>query len=89
MDFKVSAKRPDGKWFNFGRIKEGKYGPQLSFKNTPELKEHILQGGEWLNFSMFPADDKSKPAPKELPPDTQAMLDALKQSALDEESIPF
>lgn len=69
-DYKVSAKRSDGKWWNFGRIKTNQYGNlSLSFKNTPELREHVLQGGEWLNFSLF--EDKPKegqPKQEVLPP---------------------
>lgn len=66
MNFKVSAKRND-KWFNFGRIAENKWGKlQLSFKNTPELKEHINNGGEWLNFSLFEDKPKEEIAPTQV-----------------------
>ena len=83
MKYKVSAKRND-KWWTFGAVKENQYGNlQLSMKNTPELKEHILQGGEWLNFSLF--EDK----PKEVAPETQAKIDALKNSAAEDSEIPF
>ncbi len=84
MDFKVKAKK-DGKYWTFGQIKEGKFGPQLSFKNTPEVKALFVEGGDWVNFALFANDDK----PRELPSDTQAMLDQLKQSANESEEIPF
>lgn len=64
MKFKISAKRKDtGKWWQFGQISEGKYGPQLSFKKTPELVAFIEASEGWINFSMFDDDGKDrKPA---------------------------
>lgn len=66
MNYKVSAKR-NGKWWTFGNIKINQYGnPQLSFKNTPELKELVNSDAQWLNFSMF--EDKPKDEPKQEAP---------------------
>lgn len=74
MNFKVSKKKTDGKWWSWGSIKENQYGNlQLSFKNTPEFKQMINESGDWLNFSLF--EDK----PKDLP---------SAESTTDEE-IPF
>jgi len=84
MNYKVSAKR-NGKWWTFGSIKKNQFGNlQLSFKNTPELKEFVANGGEWLNLSLFDTDEK-----KEIAPEAQQQLDKLKKSALDSEEIPF
>lgn len=83
MKFKVSAKS-NNKWRIFGQIKEGKFGPNLSFRNTQELRDFINSAGDWVNFSLFPDDDKSK----EIDGDTQIRLDNLKASVLDAE-IPF
>lgn len=58
MNYSVCIK-VDGKWKKLGKISINKWGkPQLSFKNSPELKEHLSQVGEWLNFSLF--EDKPK-----------------------------
>lgn len=65
MDYKISAKRKDtGKYWQFGSIKEGKYGPQLSFRKTPELLAFIEASGEWLNFALF--SDKPKEPVKDI-----------------------
>lgn len=58
MDYNLSKKVGE-KWVNFGSVKKNQYGNlQASFRNTPELRELILQGGEWINFSMFEKKDK-------------------------------
>lgn len=81
---KVSLK-VNGKWWTFGSLKTNQYGNlQLSFKNTPELKKLILEGGEWINFSLF--DDEGE---RKLKPETQAKLDDLKSTAFNDEEIPF
>lgn len=54
MEYKVSGKRKDtGKWWQFGSIKQGKYGPQLSFKKTHDLMAFIEGSGDWINFALF------------------------------------
>lgn len=83
-DKNVSAKRANGKWFNFGKLKTNQYGNlQLSFKNTPEFKAFVNGSGEWINFSLF--EDK----PKEVDVDTEARLKELKESATITDEIPF
>lgn len=71
MEFNVSAK-VNGKWWTFGRIRNNKFGNlDLSFKNTPELKKFVNEGGEWLNFALFEPREKSgspqKATPQEAP----------------------
>lgn len=62
MDHKVSAKKPDGKWWTFGSLKTNQYGNlQLSFKNTDDFKAFVNGSGEWINFSLF--EDKPKEEP--------------------------
>lgn len=53
MNYKLSTK-VNGKWWTFGNIKINQWGNlQASFKNTEQLKKLILEGGEWINFSLF------------------------------------
>lgn len=79
--YKVSAKR-NGKWWTFGTIKKNKFDNlQLSMKNTGELKELILLGGEWLNFSLF--DDEEKPKDEASKPSKASKVED------DEQLIPF
>jgi hypothetical protein len=61
--YSVSAKIGD-KWVN-GRLSEGKYGWQIGIKNTPELKELVANGGEWINFNVKEKVDKQEDKPKE------------------------
>lgn len=82
MEYRVKAKK-DGKYWTFGSIKEGKYGPQLSFKKTPELMALINAPGEWLNFALF--EDQKKP----IDPETQRMVDQIKSTATLNDEIPF
>ena len=84
MNFKVSAKLGQGKWWIFGSIKTNQWGNlQLSMKNTQQLKDFVNNGGDWLNFSLF-EDEQKEPAPHQ-----QAKADAYQpQAALDDE-IPF
>jgi hypothetical protein len=57
-NYKISRKKPDGKWWGWGSLKRNQYGNlQVSFKNTPEFREMIAQAGEWLNFSCFDANE--------------------------------
>ena len=67
-EWDISRKRQDtGKSWRFGNIKQGKFGPQLSFKKTPELVAlwESTQEGGWLNFSLY--ESKPKDEPKEVP----------------------
>ncbi len=88
MNFKVSAKLGQGKWWTFGTIKKNQWGNlQLSMKNTQQLKDFVNNGGEWLNFSLFEEDGQ-----KEQTPHNQEKADAYQpQAALDDDSdlIPF
>jgi hypothetical protein len=84
MEQRVKAKI-DGKYKTLGKIKEGKFGPQLSFKKTEELKQLWFAEGDWLNFNLYPDEE---PKNKPVDADTQAMLDRLKNDAASEE-IPF
>lgn len=77
MNFNVSAKNAAGKWWRWGKIEEGKYGPRLSFKNTPEFKEWLAQQGDWINFSLY--EEKEAPNKK---------IEKTPPAQLDDE-IPF
>ena len=64
--YKVSSKnKSTGKWWGYGNIKEGKFGPQLSFRKTPELIALFNEtpDGGWINFALF--EDKPKEASNE------------------------
>jgi hypothetical protein len=69
----------NGKWRTFGKIAKNKFDNyQASFKVTPELKE-LIANSEWVNFSLFPADEK-----REIPAEAQ---EGIRQ--LEKDSIPF
>lgn len=58
MKYNVS-KKIDGKWKNFGRIETNKFGNlSLSFRNTQEFKDFITSQGDWVNFALFPAEER-------------------------------
>jgi hypothetical protein len=59
MNYKIKAKI-DGKYFTFGNVQEGKYGPRLGLRMSPELRK-MLEGtvdGQWVNFSLFAEEGK-------------------------------
>jgi hypothetical protein len=63
--YNVSTK-VNGKWWKFGSIRKNQYGNlQLSMKNTGQLKELILQGGEWIKLSLFDEEVKETAPPPE------------------------
>jgi len=70
---KVKFKRVDtGKYWTAGDVKEGKYGPQIGMKVTPELKAYLDTAviGGWLNFSIDkPYDKAAKQEVKKETPD--------------------
>lgn len=62
MDYKLSAKNKEGKWWGYGSFKENNYGKlQASFK-VSALEELIAQakseGKEWVNLAAFENDKK-------------------------------
>lgn len=62
MNYKLSRKNKEGKWWSYGSVKVNQYGnQQASFKIT-SLEELIAlskeEGKEWVNLSMF--EDKEK-----------------------------
>lgn len=66
MDYKLSRKNAEGKWWQYGNIKENQWGNnQASFK-VSALKDLIelaeKEGKEWVNLSLF-TNDKLKEAP--------------------------
>lgn len=59
----VKFKRVDtGKYWIGGKVTEGKYGPQIGMKVTPELRAYLdsVDVGAWLNFSIDKPKDKPK-----------------------------
>lgn len=69
MDYTVKFKRVDtGKYWIAGKCKEGKYGPQIGMKKSPELKAYLdsVPDGGWINLSLDkPYEDKKpKPSPE-------------------------
>jgi hypothetical protein len=88
QEYKLSAKRADsGKWWIFGNIKKNKYdNVQASLRVTPELKALIeANDGKWVNFSLFPVDEK-----RDVPEEAQEGIKQLHASVLDDSSeIPF
>ena len=94
MDYNLSKKIGE-KWVNFGTVKKNQYGNlQASFRNTGELKELVLQGGEWINFSMFEKKDKPK-EPQAVTPHSAAKADGYAPQAENpianyvDDNIPF
>ena len=86
--YKVSAKRADtGKFWAFGSLK---YNDQYSnwrigMKVTPELKALIeANDGKWLNFSLFPVDEK-----RDVPEEAQEGIKQLHATVLMDDEIPF
>lgn len=58
-NYLLKIKQPDGKWKTFGNLKKGQYGNyRCGLRVTPELKQLIEGGQEWINFSVF--EDKPK-----------------------------
>ncbi len=73
MNFNLSKKNSQDKWWTWGSFKKNKWeNYQASFKATKEFKEMIanLKDDEWINFSGFENDGKfekktQEPAPVE------------------------
>lgn len=75
MNYLVKTKINE-KWFTLGRVEINKFGkPQLSLRNTPELKELVNNGKDWLNLSLFEKTDDN--APKAPRPAAQPVDDDL------------
>jgi len=87
MEYNLT-KKIDGKWVNFGNIKVNQFGNlQASFKNTGELKELVLQGGEWINFAMFEKKPKDAAPISE---HSKAKADGyVKPAPTKDEDLPF
>lgn len=64
----IKFKRVDtGKQWIAGSLKQGKYGPQIGMKVTPELRAYLdsVQIGGWLNFNLYePYEKKEQAAPQ-------------------------
>ena len=65
MDYKLSTKTAEGKWFTFGTFKKNQFDKlQASFKLSA-LEELVAlaksQGKEWVNLAAF-ENDKKEPA---------------------------
>lgn len=83
MDYEVKFKRVDtGKFWGAGKLKEGKFGPQIGMKMSPELRAYLdsVQEGGWLNFSLY--------EPREKAAHSEAKANAC-QPQDDDQSIPF
>jgi hypothetical protein len=64
MEYNIKFKRIDtGKQWIAGNVKEGKYGPQIGMKKTPELNAYLdsIPDGGWINFNLYKPFDKPKP----------------------------
>ena len=60
----VKFKRVDtGKMWICGNLKDGKYGPQIGMKKTPELEAYLnsVASGGWINFNIYEAYDVNAP----------------------------
>jgi hypothetical protein len=60
MNYKLSTKNSEGKWWSYGTFKANQYGKlQASFKLSA-LKDLVglaeSQGKEWVNLAAFEAD---------------------------------
>lgn len=78
MDFKLSKKNKEGKWYTYGYISTNQWGNnQASFKLT-SLKGLVAlaesEGKEWVNLSLF-ENDKRPIAKKE--PEQQFLNDEV------------
>lgn len=63
QEYTVKFKRVDtGKQWIAGNCKNGKYGPQIGMKVTPELKAYLdsVSLGGWLNFNLYEPYEKSR-----------------------------
>jgi len=68
MEYTVKFKRVDnGKTWIAGNCKDGKYGPQIGMKKTPELKAYLdsVADGGWINFNLYAPDKPKSPASDE------------------------
>lgn len=64
MEYEIKFKRIDtGKQWGCGKIKEGKYGPQIGMKVSPELKAYLdsVDVGSWLNFNLYEPYEQKEP----------------------------
>lgn len=55
MEYTVKFKRVDtGKYWIAGNCKDGKYGPQIGMKKTPELKAYLdsVADGGWITLNL-------------------------------------
>lgn len=90
MNYKVSKKNGQGKWWSYGSIKKNQYDNlSLGFKVTPELKAIFseAQEGGWVNFALFedkPKESESTPASYAAASGTEFVADEL-----DDSIIPF
>lgn len=69
-EYEVKFKRVDtGKYWGAGKLKEGKYGPQIGMKVSPELKEYLdsVPVGQWLNFNLYSTQPKPEEQKNESP----------------------
>lgn len=61
MDFKLSKKNENGKWWSWGSVKTNQYGNnQASFKVTEQFKKLVndTPTDTWLNFALFKNTEK-------------------------------
>lgn len=61
MDFKLSKKNENGKWWSWGSVKTNQYGNnQASFKVTEQFKKLVndTPTDTWLNFALFENTEK-------------------------------
>ena len=64
MEYTVKFKRVDtGKQWIAGKVSDGKYGPQIGMKVSPELKAYLdsVEVGGWLNFSLYEPYENKEP----------------------------
>jgi len=80
MDYTVKFKRVDtGKQWIAGNCKDGKYGPQIGMKMTPELRAYLdsVTEGQWLNFNLYEPFEKKEPERD------------LNEDPMETDSVPF
>jgi hypothetical protein len=87
MNYKLSRKNKDNKWWTYGNFKKSEqYGTYSAGFKISDLEAAILEeknkGNEWINFSAF------EDTPKE---DKQKAFDQAKEELVDplEDDIPF
>lgn len=86
MEYKLSRKNAEKKWWVYGNMRENQWGNQQASFKVSALKELITlaenEGSEWVNLSVFEKKDtKDK--------DTTATFEAAGDSTEIDDSLPY